>query len=794
MRKTVRKLFLTLLGLLLIQPVTLYGEEINSTNDWDIQIEDVSIQREKVVIKTEIASEESEAAENISYEILLFVAVSNDDAWVCIYSEPYSVLSDGSMSMRNAPCVTKAKQLAVKVYQQKNGFWKELSDLHKARERDAKSKYITSVKRREKEEASDISVNDKISFPFCIKIPEETEKDNLFILIEKNEEEKLILRLSEAERLYNFQTNIQENIITFNSSADNEVFSTKPVLFECVKNDDTGICLEERETEIMPSAASVPELTPTEEPTLTVTAAPEVTPEVTPTEAPETTETPELTPTEEPTVTATTEVTPTETPEMTEAPELTPTEEPTPTVTVTPEEIPAGTGILTSTPEMTITPAPELTVTPTPELTATPTPAAVSPTLIPSYEPERETDLEPPDDLSESRHHLLKIFNGMGAVSMIVLLVMLAVVSGMLLFIRHLLGLENKKKNRIRKEKTRKISREDTMDLHSEDTLNPYGEDTLDPSAERGENPENKKVIVYGAVMNHKGRVRGNNEDNFYLNGSLMQRNKMDEGAVLSGSCQDKVQLYAVCDGMGGTDCGEDASYRAVSEISRKKSEHGSLMDSRKLTDTLSKISEQIRQEARQKNQKSGTTIAMIVIKGGCVLLANVGDSRIYRLRSQRLEQVSLDHSKVQRMISMGMITPEQAKTDPGRHAITQYLGMPPEVGISPYIVTDECLENDVYLLCSDGLTDMVENDQIEAVLKDTANPEKAVQELVKTALKNGGRDNVTVMVLRFKKETADTKTGKKALEAGGKAIRVMQVLTGAGIVAALLDLVYYLI
>lgn len=747
MRKTVRKLFLILLGLLLIQPVTLCGEEINSTNDRDIQIEGVSIQREKVVIKTEIASEESETAENISYEILLFVAASNDDAWVCIYSEPYSVLSDGSMNMRNAPCVTKAKQLAVKVYQQKNGFWKELPDLYKARERDAKSKYITSVKRRETEEASDISVNDKISFPFCIKIPEEIEKDNLFILIEKNEEEKLILQLSEAERLYNFEANIQENIITFNSSADSEIFSTKPVLFECVKKDDTGIYLEERETEIMLSAVSAPELTPTEEPTPTVT----VTPEVTPAEG-------ESIPAGTGIITSVPEATITSAPEMT----------------------------ITPAPELTVTPTPELTVTPTPKLTATPTPAVVSPTLIPSYEPEKETGMETPDDSSESHHHLLKIFNGMGAVSMIVLLIMLAVVSGLLLFIRRLLGLDNKKKNRIRKEKTRKISREDTMDLNSEDTL--------DPSAEHGENPENKKVIVYGAVMNHKGRVRGNNEDNFYLNGSLMQRNKMDEGALLSGSCQDKVQLYAVCDGMGGTDCGEDASYRAVSEISRKKSEHGSLMDSRKLTDTLSKISEQIRQEAKQKNQKSGTTIAMIVIKNGHVLLANVGDSRIYRLRSQRLEQVSLDHSKVQRMISLGMITPEQAKTDPGRHAITQYLGMPPEVGISPYIVTDECLENDVYLLCSDGLTDMVENDQIEAVLKDTANPEKAVQELVKTALKNGGRDNVTVMVLRFKEETADTKTGKKALEAGGKAIRVMQALTGAGFVAALLDLVYYLI
>ena len=367
--------------------------------------------------------------------------------------------------------------------------------------------------------------------------------------------------------------------------------------------------------------------------------------------------------------------------------------------------------------------------------------------------------------------HLLKIFDGMGTVSLIALIVILIVIFVLLIIIR-LLG-------RPEKEKIRK----------------PYvenDEDTLDPA--RNLPPTEETITIRAAVANNKGRIRGNNEDNFYLNGTFMARRKMDEGASVTSSSQDSVQMYAVCDGMGGTDCGEDASCRAVTELSARKQEHRQMVNPRELTSVLRAISDKINKDAVQKNQKSGTTIAMLAIADGQATLANVGDSRIYRFRGKKLTQVSVDHSRVQRMISMGILTPEQAKKDPGRHVITQYLGMPSDIKISPYIVPNEELRNnDVYLLCSDGLTDMVEDEQIEAILRAKDKPLEAVQELLKTALNNGGRDNVTVMVLRVMKD-ANAAGSLKKRSTKEMAIMVMQILTGAGILAVLADFIHYLI
>lgn len=281
--------------------------------------------------------------------------------------------------------------------------------------------------------------------------------------------------------------------------------------------------------------------------------------------------------------------------------------------------------------------------------------------------------------------------------------------------------------------------------LSDEDTV------TQDGKQNTAKKPAPKGISIQGAVVNNKGLVRGNNEDNFYFNGAYMHRGKMDGGAVISGTSREGVQLYAVCDGMGGTDSGEDASHRAAKELALRKQEHDRMDDPKELTVLLRGISEKINREATQKSQKSGTTIAMMLIKGKKAVLANVGDSRIYRLRDRELKQMSLDHSKVQRMISMGLLTPEKARTDPSRHVITQYLGMPTDVKVSPYIVENVDLEKgDVFVLCSDGLTDMAEDAEIEKILKQKAKPLDAAQELVKTALRHGGRDNVTVMVLRI--------------------------------------------
>lgn len=294
-----------------------------------------------------------------------------------------------------------------------------------------------------------------------------------------------------------------------------------------------------------------------------------------------------------------------------------------------------------------------------------------------------------------------------------------------------------------------------TVSNDEEDTYNSADddEDTYNPetpaAAVKQTGMTAKKIVIDGAVINNKGRVRANNEDNFYFNGKYLRRNEVDKGAFETGKSSSSVQLYAVCDGMGGTDAGEEASCRAVEALARRKSEYGRMMNPRELSAALRSISDQISAEAAQRNQKSGTTIVMMLAAAGQVIFANVGDSRIYRFRNQTLTQISVDHSRVQRMISMGILTPEQARTDPGRHVITQYLGMAGEIKISPYLVSDaELLGDDVYILCSDGLTDMVEDFQIEAILREKRKPQAAAEALFKTAMSNGGRDNVTIMVL----------------------------------------------
>ena len=283
-----------------------------------------------------------------------------------------------------------------------------------------------------------------------------------------------------------------------------------------------------------------------------------------------------------------------------------------------------------------------------------------------------------------------------------------------------------------------------------EDTLVPYEVKSSESFTKsiKQEKKHLKKIIVYSAVMNNKGRVRKNNEDNFYLNGTIMQCEKMDQGAFITSTCKEPVQLYAVCDGMGGNENGEDASCGAVSSLLAENKEKTIIYDRTKFTSTLQKYSDSLYRSSRKRGYKSGTTIVAASIQNEKLLLVNVGDSRIYRFRDNYLKQMTVDHSRVQKLISLGMITPEEARTHPERHVITQYLGMNADIRLSPYYVSETVQKNDIYLLCSDGLTDMVTDQQLESILRKQSDPKELVQTLVKTALHNGGRDNVTAMVL----------------------------------------------
>jgi PPM family protein phosphatase len=154
-------------------------------------------------------------------------------------------------------------------------------------------------------------------------------------------------------------------------------------------------------------------------------------------------------------------------------------------------------------------------------------------------------------------------------------------------------------------------------------------------------------------------------------------------------------------------------------------------------------------------------------------LLANLGDSRIYRLAEGRLEQISVDHSVVQELIDAGQITVEEAAVHPERHVITRALGSPG--GIEPDFFLLPLGSVERLLLCSDGVTGMIEDEEIEGILETVADPRDAADELVRAAVAAGGRDNATAVVVDVvglvKDATYDSRRQLESLESklGGR-------------------------
>ncbi len=262
------------------------------------------------------------------------------------------------------------------------------------------------------------------------------------------------------------------------------------------------------------------------------------------------------------------------------------------------------------------------------------------------------------------------------------------------------------------------------------------------------------KLMLDAAVRNHKGNVRKNNEDNFYLSGAYMDLSAMDKGGLFTARRTGGVQMYAVCDGMGGTERGELASYQGAQLLSFFHEGLSASVEDEQLLSVVQRISRAIFDRAQNDGVACGTTLAMCVWQRGEMRVLHVGDSRVYRARDGELEQVTVDHSEVQQMIEVGMITPEEARTHAKRHVITQYLGMPAkEIALSPSLSAPQrCRAGDWYLLCSDGLTDMVRDDRIAEVLNSSPDSSTACERLVEQALRAGGVDNVTVMCLRVVK------------------------------------------
>ena len=252
------------------------------------------------------------------------------------------------------------------------------------------------------------------------------------------------------------------------------------------------------------------------------------------------------------------------------------------------------------------------------------------------------------------------------------------------------------------------------------------------------------------AARNHKGILRPNNEDNFYLNGCWLSEEAMARSATMARDSVAAFQLYAVCDGMGGEARGEQASLSAARAMATWQTSHLSGVTDQEIMTAIRALTNDVHALGQACGQSIGTTLTALLWQNGRVQVLNVGDSRAYRLRDKRFTQLTVDHSAVQKLVQMGMLTPEQARLSPQRHFISQYVGMASrerdfQPDLSPPIAARA---GDRYLLCSDGLYEMVARAAIRHTMRSARTPAEAADRLVQLALDNGGRDNVTVVCL----------------------------------------------
>jgi serine/threonine protein phosphatase PrpC len=248
--------------------------------------------------------------------------------------------------------------------------------------------------------------------------------------------------------------------------------------------------------------------------------------------------------------------------------------------------------------------------------------------------------------------------------------------------------------------------------------------------------------LIVSSGKTSVGNVRERNEDFF--------------------SVQDSLGLYVVADGMGGHQAGDIASKVAVEMINKsfRRWTEEETVDHKlfgcpdsSLTKTGNYVLSSIRLANRvvyelatgnEKYRGMGTTVAILAVTPSLVIAANVGDSRIYMVRDGRIEQLSKDHTVVAEQVEMGMMTEEEASSDHLRHVLTKNLGSTEEVDAAVFEI--EFKDNDRFILCSDGLTDLVSEKEILEGTQNEDNPKRLCSQFISKALKRGGHDNTTVV------------------------------------------------
>jgi len=253
----------------------------------------------------------------------------------------------------------------------------------------------------------------------------------------------------------------------------------------------------------------------------------------------------------------------------------------------------------------------------------------------------------------------------------------------------------------------------------------------------------NLSQSLQSASLTDPGRVRDHNEDCI--------------------ESRPEIGLFVLADGMGGYNAGEVASGMATSLISDGLQEAWKPGDVQRMSREEAKaLSEKLIREqigrannaiftTSQNNPECagmGTTLVVCLFYDNFLTVAHIGDSRLYRLRGETMEQVTRDHSLLQEQLDSGLITPEEAKLSQNKNLVTRALGIDPTVDAEIHVY--ETQTDDSYVLCSDGLSDMVEDEEIRLTLITLKqNPNLTVQQLIQAANDNGGRDNISAMLIR---------------------------------------------
>lgn len=228
------------------------------------------------------------------------------------------------------------------------------------------------------------------------------------------------------------------------------------------------------------------------------------------------------------------------------------------------------------------------------------------------------------------------------------------------------------------------------------------------------------------------------------------QRRKINQDSLFESQMPvgNLPNLFIVADGMGGHNAGDYASRYAVTKISEYIEQSYEKNPVKLIGDAIREANTGIRMKADEHEELygMGTTVVVTSIIDGYAYVANVGDSRLYLKDGESFSQITKDHSLVEEMVRLGQLTEEEAHRHPDKHIITRALGASPEVQIDffDFKVPPEAQ----ILMCSDGLSNMVEDPEISEVLEEPATLQEKVSTLIRRANENGGKDNIAVIVV----------------------------------------------